>query len=119
MRDLVDPADMIVETIVLGLAETRSDPVLRAIADSSHLDGSIASQLTGPAGLAWMRETLAPAIEAAGWNESAADVGLEVILRLYLSLVISPAPERNAEELRSFLYRHLIPGLGLAVSEEI
>lgn len=119
LRDLTDPADMIVEAAVLGLTETRRDPVLRAIADSAHLDGSVASRLTEPGGLEWMREILAPAIEAAGWNESDADAAMELILRLYISFVICPAPERDAGELRAFLYRYLIPGLGLAVSEEI
>ena len=119
LRVLSDPADMIVEALVLGLNETLRHPVLRAIADSSHLDGSIASQLTRPAGIAWVRETLGHAIEAARWNEAAAEARLELILRIFLSLIISPSPERNPDELRAFLYRHVIPGLGLATSEEI
>ncbi len=115
---LADPADMIVEALVLGLAEIRSEAVLRAIWDSSRLDGSIAMGFTEPVGIAWTRQTLALAVEAAGWNEAEADAGLELILRIFLSLVISPSPKRSTEEIRAFLYRHLIPGLDLAVSEE-
>ncbi len=118
IRALADPADMIVEALVLGLAEIRSEAVLRAIWDSSRLDGSIAMGFTEPVGIAWTRQTLALAVEAAGWNEAEADAGLELILRIFLSLVISPSPERSTEEIRAFLYRHLIPGLDLAVSEE-
>ena len=58
-------------------------------------------------------------VEAAGWNEADADAVLEMILRIFLSLLISPSPERGAEEMRAFLYRHLVPGLGLAVTEEM
>ena len=116
IRALADPADRVVETLVLGLAEVRSDPVLRAIWDSSSPDGIIATHITKPAGIAWIRENLAPVVEAAGWDEADADAGLELILRMFLSLIISPSTERSPEEIRAFLYRHLIPGLGLPVA---
>ncbi len=45
--------------------------------------------------------------------------GLELVLRIFLSLAVSPSPERGPEELRAFLYRHLVPGLGLCVAEEM
>jgi hypothetical protein len=38
---------------------------------------------------------------------------MEFVLRVALSLVISASPERSDDELRAFLYRHLVPGLGL------
>ena len=110
---LRDPAEMLVETLVLGLAGVRGDPVLRAIAGSSPLDGPVVGRITGPAGLAWVREALAPAIEAAGWSQAEADECLEMLLRAFLSLVLSPEPERSPEELRAFLRRRLVPGLGL------
>ncbi len=113
IRGLADPADMIVETLVLGLAEVRSDPVLRAIWDSSPLDGIVTTRLTSPAGISTLREILGSAVEASGWSEAEADTGLELILRIFLSLLISPLPERDPEELRAFFYRHVVPGLGL------
>lgn len=119
IRALAGPADMIVETLVFGLAELRNDPVLRAMTDPSRLDGSVTTRITKRPGIEWARETLAPAIEAARWSEADADAGLELILRVFLSLIISPSPERSPEELRAFLYRHLIPGLGLAATEEL
>lgn len=118
LQALADPADMVVETLILGLGEVRSDPVLRAISDPSALDGLIATYLTQPAGgIAWSREALSQLIDAAEWNEDEVDARLELILRVFLSFVISPAPERTPEELRAFLYRHLVPGLGLGDDE--
>jgi len=116
---LEDPADMIVETLLLGLAEVQSNPIFRAVWDSSRLGGSVPMAFTEPRGIALVRDYIAPAIEAAGWNDADAEVGAELILRMFLSLVISPYPERTPEELRAFLYRHLIPGLGLLAADEI
>ncbi|MGI9592237.1 MAG: TetR/AcrR family transcriptional regulator [Myxococcota bacterium] len=118
IRALDDPADMVVETVMLGLAEARGDPVLRAIWDSSPVDGPVFVRITGRPGLTWLRKTIGPVIEATGWSEAEADEAVELILRLFLSLIISPLPERNPEEMRAFLYRHLVPGLGLASEEE-
>lgn len=119
IRALASPADMIVESFVISLVEFRNNPVLRAMMDPSRLDESVTSRVTKRPGIEWAREALAPAIEAAGWSEADATVGLELILRMFLSLIISPSPERNPEELRAFLYRHLIPGLGVAATEEL
>lgn len=116
---LADPADTIVEALVLALTEIRRDPVLRAISDSSRLDGSVLARFTQPTGVEWTRKTLAPAVEAAGWSEVEANARLELVLRIFLSLAVSPSPERGPEELRAFLYRHLVPGLGLCVAEEM
>jgi len=118
IRAFADPADMIVEALVTGLAELRSDPVLRALSDPAQIDAAVVTRITGRVGIDWARETLAPAITAAGWSEADADAALELILRMFLSLIISPAPVRSPDELRTFLYRHLVPGLGLAVREE-
>ena len=109
---------MIVETVVIGVDGLRSDPVLRGMLDPSALDASVTSRITKRPGIEWAREALAAAIEAAGWSRADADAGLELILRMVLSLIVSPSPERSPEELRAFLYRHLIPGLGLGATGE-
>jgi hypothetical protein len=109
---------MIVEALVLGISETSRHPVLRAISDSTRLDGSVLARMTQPVGVAWTRETLARAVEATGWSRAEAEARLEVVLRMFLSLIVSPSPERRPEELRAFLYRHLVPGLGLDTDEE-
>ena len=118
VASLRDPADIIVEALVLGLAEIRSGPVLRAIWDSASPDGLVAEIFTEPGGIAWIRQALARAVASARWNEVEANSAMEFILRIGLSLLISAPPERSDEELRAFLYRHLIPGLGLAASDE-
>ena len=79
----------------------------------------MAEIITHPAGIAWARRPLARAVELAGWSDADADTAIEFFLRIGLSLMISASPERSDEELRVFLYRHLIPGLGLAVSEAV
>ncbi len=113
VAQLTDPADIIVEALILGLAEVRSDPVLHAIWDSASPDGLVTEIFTHPGGIAWTRQTLARAVELAGWSDADADTASEFFLRICLSLMISALPERTDEELRTFLYRHLIPGLGL------
>jgi AcrR family transcriptional regulator len=116
---LADPADVIVEALVLGLREIRSHGVLRAIWDRDSPDGTVAEIFTHPSGIAWVRHANSRAIELAGWDEDFANTAMEFVLRVGLSLLISAPPERSDEELRAFLYRHLVPGLGLRVLEEI
>jgi AcrR family transcriptional regulator len=116
---LSDPADVIVEALVMGLAGIRSNGVLRAIWDRDAPSGTVAEIFTRPAGIAWARQANARAIELAGWDDDFADSAMEFVLRIGLSLLISASPERSDEELRAFLYRHLTPGLGLGESEEM
>ena len=116
---LADPADVIVEGLVLGLAEIRSHGVLRAIWDADSPDATVAEIFTHPTGIAWVRHAHARAIELAGWDEDFANSAMEFVLRVGLSLLISAPPERSADQLRAFLYRHLVPGLGLGRLEEI
>ncbi len=116
---LSDPADVIVEGVVLGLAGVRSDGVLRAIWDTDSPDGTVAEIFTHPRGIAWVRQANARAIELAGWDEDFANSAMEFVLRVALSLLISAQPERSADQLRAFLYRHLVPGLGLGVLDKI
>jgi AcrR family transcriptional regulator len=116
---LSDPADVIVEALVLGLAGIRSDGVLRAIWDRDSPSGIVAEIFTHPTGIAWARQANARAIELAGWDDDFADTAMEFVLRVGLSLLISAPPERSDEELRAFLYRHLVPGLGLGAIDEM
>jgi len=114
---LSDPADMVVEALVLGLAELRGDPVLRGLLESSGVDASVTSRITKRPGIEWAREALSALIDAAGWSQAEVEPALEFLLRMFLSLAISPSPARSPDELRAFLYRHLVPGLGLGVGK--
>ena len=116
---LADPADAIVEGLVLGLAEIRGDAVLRAIWDTDSPDDTIAGIFTHPTGIVWARRANSRAIELAGWDEDFANTAMEFVLRVGLSLLVSGPPERSDDQLRAFLYRHLVPALGLAVLDEL
>lgn len=116
---LSDPADVIVEALVLGLAAIRADGVLGAIWDRDSPSGTVAEIFTHPTGIAWARRANARAIELAGWDDDFADTAMEFVLRVGLALLISAGPERSDEELRAFLYRHLVPGLGLGALDQM
>lgn len=116
MASSTDAAAMIVEAVVVGLAEIPSEPVLRAVWDATALDAAVVTNVTDTGGRAWVRDCLAPAMERTGWDDAGADEAAEVILRFVLSLLVSPAPRREPAELRAFLARRLLPALGLVPS---
>jgi AcrR family transcriptional regulator len=113
MRELPDAADMIVEAIVLAVHEIPADPVLRAIWSSAALDASVVESFTEAPAIEWARECLAPAIDAATWDARTTDEAVEMVLRMVVSILVTPAPRRTPAELRAFLRRRLVPGLGL------
>jgi len=104
---------MLVEAVVLALNRIPTDPVLKAVWDSSAADSTVIELFTMPSGVAWARACLHPAAKAANWTDAQADEAMEVLLRLVLSFLVSPAPRRSDEEMRSFLHRRLIPSLDL------
>ena len=106
-------ADMIVEAVVVAVHEIPNDPVLRAIWSSATVDATVVAVFTEEPAVAWARECLAPAVSMAGWSDSEADEALELALRMVLSLLITSAPHRTPRDLRAFLRRRLVPGLGL------
>ena len=113
IEPLDDAGDMVVEAIVVAVSEVPNDPVLRAIWSSASADGAIVTGFTEPTAIEWARDCLAPAIDLAGWHGRERDEALEVVLRLVLSLLVTPAPTRRPRELRQFLRRRLLPGIGL------
>ena len=117
IRGCGTPADMIVEAVVCGLALIREDPVLHAVSGALNLGGFVSARID-PQGIVWTRETLALAIEAAGWSEPETDSAIEFVLRIFFSLASSPSRERSDDELRAFLYRHLAPAVGLEATDE-
>jgi hypothetical protein len=61
--------------------------------------------------LAQSREALARLEDAAGWSDAEADDAAEWMLRVLLSLLIAPGPERSDDDLRALLERRLVPAL--------
>jgi AcrR family transcriptional regulator len=106
-------ADMLVEAMVVAVAEIPNDPVLRAIWSSASQDRSIVVTFTEPAAIEWVRECLSPVVAASGWSDVDVDESIELVLRLMVSILVTPAPHRDPAELRAFLHRRLVPGLGL------
>jgi AcrR family transcriptional regulator len=111
--ELSSPGDMIVEAVVVAVHEMPADDVLHAIWNSAALDASVVETFTEPAAIAWVRGCLAPIVDAAGWSGRDADEAVEMTLRVVLSLLVTPAPRRSPAQLRAFLRRRLLPGLGL------
>lgn len=119
LRHLADPADQVVEALVWARALILDDPVLSAIGDPTRNLGVSALTFTEVDGIEWTEQTLRSVGESAGWAPAEAAEAFELILRVFMSLIFSPKPERTDEQLRAFLYRRLIPGLGLDVDEEL
>jgi AcrR family transcriptional regulator len=113
IRPLPSAGDMVVEAIVVAAFTVPDDPVLRAIWSSAAADATVVGGFTEPRALEWARVCLAPAVDAAGWSPSEADDAIEMILRVVLSLLVTPAPHRTPGELRSYLQRWFLPALGL------
>jgi AcrR family transcriptional regulator len=111
IETLPTPAEMVVEAVVVAVHEIPADDVLRAIWSSTALDATVVGAFTEPPALEWARSCLAPVIAAAGWSARDADEVVELVLRMVLSLLVTPAPHRSPAELRAFLRRRLVPGL--------
>ncbi len=102
-----------VEAELYVYAEVPRDPLLREVWNSAVLDADMLADVTGPATLALARGALAGLEEAAGWDDPTADEAIELMLRILLSLLVAPGPERSENELRHFFERRLVPALGL------
>lgn len=110
---LHDPGDIVVEVVVHALDTVRADPVLSAIWSSASADGSVVGRFTEPGGVAFARSCLARAAGPANWSDRDADEAAELVLRLALSLLVSPEPHRSPAALRAYLRRRLLPAIGL------
>ncbi len=111
-----DPGDIVVEVVVHALDTVRADPVLSAIWSSASADGSVVGRFTEPGGVAFARSCLVRAAGPAGWSNRDTDEAAELVLRLALSLLVSPEPHRSPAALRAFLRRRLLPALGLTAT---
>jgi hypothetical protein len=76
------------------------------------IDAAMLADFTGPDVVALAREALDGFVKAGGWSDEEADEIVEWMLRVLLSLLVAPAPDRSEAELRSLLNRRLVPVLG-------
>jgi AcrR family transcriptional regulator len=114
LRRFPAPAEMAVEAMCFVLDEIPREPVLGAMWTEAVLDADAVAGITRPAALAWSRDALHDLVRAAGWSDQTADEAVEVMLRMLLSLLAAPEPQRGVGALRAFLMRRLVPALGLA-----
>ncbi len=113
IRDLDEPSDKIVEAAVFTLRTIRENPVLRQVWQPATFDAYLLQGFTQPASIMFTRVALSEIIDATGWDEPDGTEAMEFMLRLILSLLAAPEPERTEAELREFLRRRLVPALGL------
>jgi AcrR family transcriptional regulator len=116
LRAYREPRRMAVEAMLFVLAEVPRSPLLSAMWNSTVLDAEMLADFTRPGVVAMAREALGRLETAAGWSDAEADECVEWMLRVLLSLLVAPAPERSEEELRGLLTRRLAPVLEPAVN---
>lgn len=107
------PGDKVVEATLFTLRAIRENPVLRQVWQPAVFDASLLQGFTQPASITFTRVAFSEIIDATGWGEVEATESMELMLRMILSLLAAPAPERSESELREFLQRRLVPALGL------
>lgn len=105
--------EKVVEATLFTLQAIRENPVLRQVWQPALFDAKVLQGFTQPASIMFTRVALSDIIESAGWDDAEANEGMELMLRIILSLLASPEPVRSEQELRRFLLRRLVPALGL------
>lgn len=113
IRAFSDAGEKVIEATLFTLRAIDENPVLRQVWQSSAFDAKVLHGFTQPASITFTRVALADIIETAGWTEAEAAEAMEFVLRLILSLLAAPEPERSEDELRELLRRRLVPALGL------
>jgi AcrR family transcriptional regulator len=113
MKGFDDPAESVVEAMVFTLRGVRENPVLKQVWNPPVFDAAVLRGFTQPASIAFTRVAFSDFIDWAGWDEDEAAEVMEYMLRLIMSFLATPDPQRNEEELRGFLRRRFVPALGL------
>lgn len=113
IRSFADPGDKVAEAALFTLRAVRENPVLRQVWQPAVFDAYLLQGFTQPASIMFARVALGEIIDATGWDEAEATESMELTLRMILSLLAAPEPERSESELREFLRRRLVPALGL------
>jgi AcrR family transcriptional regulator len=111
LRAWREPRRMAIEAMLFVLSEVPRSPLLSAIWSSTALEAEMLADFTRPTVMAVAREALDRLVAAAGWSDTEAEECIEWMLRVLLSLLVAPGPERSEEELRELLERRLAPAL--------
>ncbi len=113
IRAFADPGEKVVAATLFTLQAIEGNPVLRQVWKPASFDATVLQGFTQPASIMFARAALAEIIDVAGWDEDEAAESMEFTLRMMLSLLATPEPRRTDDELRQFLRRRLVRGLGL------
>jgi AcrR family transcriptional regulator len=113
IRSVAHPGEKAVEATVFTLRAIRENPVLRQVWQPAMFDANVLHGFTQPPSITFARVAFTEIIEASGWDEEEAAETMELMLRMILSLLAAPEPQRSEHELREFLRRRLVPALGL------
>jgi AcrR family transcriptional regulator len=113
IRTFESPGDQVIEATIFTLRAIRGNPVLRQVWQPAMFDASLLHGFTQPASITFTRVALTELIEVTRWDDAEAEEAMEFMLRMILSLLAAPEPQRSEEELRAFLGRRLVPALGL------
>lgn len=113
IRTFAGPGEKVVEATLFTLQAIRNNPVLWQVWQPAVFDATVLQGFTQPASITFTRVALAEIIDSTGWNEAEATEAMEFMLRMILSLMAAPQPDRTEQELREFLKRRLVPALGL------
>jgi AcrR family transcriptional regulator len=113
IRGFEGPGEKAVEATIFTLRAIRNNPVLRQVWQPAMFDANVLHGFTQPASITFTRVAFAEIIEFTGWDEAEAMEAMEFMLRMILSLLAAPEPQRSESELREFLRRRLVPALGL------
>lgn len=107
-------ADFVVEAMMAALREFPADPVLSLVATPGPETSSWIPDSVTPAALSVGKRFLEPLETLAPGIGSDLDEITETTIRFLLSLLLFPNPiPRSDAEMRAYLYRRLVPALGL------
>ena len=113
IRAFDDPAAKVVEATIFTLRAIRENPVLWQVWQPASFDASVLQGFTQPASITFTRVAFTEIIDNAGWDDAEAAEAMELLLRMILSFLAAPEPQRTDNELREFLRRRLVPAVGL------
>ncbi|MEM7136213.1 MAG: TetR/AcrR family transcriptional regulator [Myxococcota bacterium] len=113
MEGFEDPGESAVEAVVYALRSVPANPVLRQVWNPPVFDALVLRGFTQPASIAFTRVAFGDFIDGAGWDEKETTEVMEYMLRIIMSFLASPDPQRSDQELRDLLRRRFLPSLGL------
>jgi AcrR family transcriptional regulator len=108
-----DPRELLVEAIMAALRLIENNALLRTAWASRDYPQTMLRSIFDPAFASRAVQGLAPIADQLGWNERETRENYEVIARTVMSfLTIPPLASLSEADLRSVLYRRLLPALG-------